>query len=116
MAEIMYLLPELEGNEMAFVRNLTKDLDEKQMELFAHMYRSRRRDPQMIMLTTLLGFFCIAGVQRFLVGQIGMGILYVFTFGLCLVGTIVDLVNYKMLAWDYNRQIATEVHMNITLR
>jgi hypothetical protein len=28
--------------------------------------------------------------------------LYLFTGGLCLIGTIVDLVNYKRLATDYN--------------
>jgi len=116
MAEILYLLPELEGMEMVYVRDLTKDLDDKQAELFAHMYRSRRRDPQIILLTTLLGFFCIAGIQRFLTGQIGMGLLYVFTFGLCIIGTVVDLVNYKNLAWDYNRQVASEVHLVVTRR
>jgi TM2 domain-containing membrane protein YozV len=51
----------------------------------------------------------IAGIQRFLVNQIGMGLLYLFTAGLCFVGTIVDLVNYQKLTFDYNRQIADEV-------
>jgi TM2 domain-containing membrane protein YozV len=41
--------------------------------------------------------------------QIGMGILYLLTGGLCLIGTIVDLVNYQKLAFEYNRQIAAEV-------
>ena len=38
-----------------------------------------------------------------------MGILYVFTGGLCLIGTIVDLVNHRQLAFDYNIKIANEV-------
>ncbi|MCX6256471.1 MAG: TM2 domain-containing protein [Bacteroidia bacterium] len=107
--DIIYLLPELEASEMFYIKDMTKDLDDKQTELFAHIYRARRKDPQLILLTTLLGFAGIAGVQRFLTGQIGMGILYFFTGGLCLIGTIVDLVNYKMLAWEFNRSIAMDV-------
>ena len=110
MPEIYKYLPELQGNEMMMVKELTKDYTEEQMMNFANVYRSRRRDPTLILLTTLLGFFIIAGVHRFLVGQIGMGILYFFTGGLCLIGTIVDLVNYRDLAFEYNRKIALEVN------
>lgn len=42
-----------------------------------------------------------------------MGILYFLTGGLCLIGTIIDLVNHKKMALDYNQlqaqQIATMV-------
>lgn len=110
MPEIYKYLPELQGNEMMMVKELTKEYTEEQMMNFANVYRSRRRDPTLILLTTLLGFFVIAGIQRFLVGQIGMGILYLFTAGLCLIGTIVDLVNYKDLAFEFNRKVALEVN------
>lgn len=110
MPEIYKYLPELQGNEMMMVKELTKDYTEEQMMNFANVFRSRRRDPTLILLTTLLGFFIIAGVHRFLIGQIGMGILYFFTGGLCLIGTIVDLVNYRDLAFEYNRKIALEVN------
>lgn len=76
---------------------------------FANIYRARRKDPQLILITALLGFVIIAGVQRFIIGQIGMGLLYLFTGGLCLIGTIVDLVNYQRLAFEYNQKIASEV-------
>ncbi|MBZ0243813.1 MAG: NINE protein, partial [Bacteroidales bacterium] len=58
----------------------------------------------------LLGFVGFAGVHRFILNQIGMGILYFFTAGLCLIGTIVDLVNYQNLTFTYNRQIASEIN------
>jgi TM2 domain-containing membrane protein YozV len=80
---------------------------------FANIYRSRRRDPQLILLTTLLGFVAIAGVQRFLINQIGMGILYIFTGGLCLIGTIIDLINYQDLAMEYNMRMANESAMMV---
>jgi TM2 domain-containing membrane protein YozV len=49
-----------------------------------------------------------SGIQRFVVGQIGMGILYFFTGGLCLIGTIVDIVNHKKLAFEFNQKMAAE--------
>jgi TM2 domain-containing membrane protein YozV len=109
MANLFQYLPELQGREMVFVQGLTKDFTEAQLMNFANVYRSRRRDPQIILLTTLLGFVAVAGVQRFMVNQIGMGILYLFTGGLCLIGTIIDLINYQDLAFEYNMLQANEV-------
>ena len=111
MANFFQFLPELQGRELMFVQGLTKDYTEQQMMNFASIYRSRRRDPQIILLTTLLGFVAVAGVQRFLINQIGMGILYLFTGGLCLIGTIIDLINYQDLAMDYNMRMANESAM-----
>jgi TM2 domain-containing membrane protein YozV len=108
MANIFQFLPELQGRELALVQSLTKDFSDEQLQNFANIYRIRRRDPQIILLTTLLGFVVVAGVQRFMVGQIGMGILYLFTAGLCLIGTIIDLINYQDLAFEYNQTIAHE--------
>lgn len=109
MPNIYQYLPELEGDEMVFVQSVLNTLSEAQANQFAVIYRARRRDPQIILLTTLLGFVILAGVQRFLIGQIGMGILYLFTGGLCLIGTIVDLINYKSLAFQFNHQVASQV-------
>ena len=111
MVNFFQFLPELQGRELMFVQGLTKDYTEAQMMNFANIYRSRRRDPQIILLTTLLGFVAIAGVQRFLINQIGMGILYLFTGGLCFIGTIIDLINYQDLAMEYNMQQANEAAM-----
>ena len=109
MPNVMHCLPELEGQEMVFVQGLIKDLSDDQAQLFAGAYRARRKDPQLILLTTLLGFAGLAGVQRFILGQIGMGLLYLFTVGFCLIGTIIDLVNSRRLALEYNASIAQQV-------
>jgi len=111
MANFYQYLPELQGRELMYVQGLTKDFSEAQLMNFANIYRSRRRDPQIILLTTLLGFVAVAGVQRFLINQIGMGLLYLFTGGLCLIGTIIDLINYQDLAMEYNMQQANEAAM-----
>lgn len=113
MAHILQFMPELQGQEMAYIQNLTKEYSDPQLQNFANIYRFRRKDPNMILLTTLLGFVVVAGIQRFLVGQIGMGILYLFTAGLCFIGTIVDLINYQDLAFTYNQRVATEVDLTV---
>ncbi|MBU2447008.1 MAG: TM2 domain-containing protein, partial [Bacteroidetes bacterium] len=108
MPNIFQILPELEGEELVFVQGLIKDFNDNQAMQFANMYRARRKDPQTILLVTLLGFIIIAGVQRFMLNQIGMGLLFLFTGGLCLIGTIIDLVNHKKLAFEYNQNVAQQ--------
>ncbi len=109
MNNVLKYLPEVQGNEQYFLTDIFKDFDEDQARDFSNIYRTRRRDPNMILLVTLLGFFGIAGIQRFITEQIGLGIVYFFTAGLCFIGTIVDLINYRDIAFDYNRRIASEV-------
>jgi len=110
MTKIYELMPDIQGEEMMFLQNLTKDYDDEKLRNFSNMYRARRKDPQLILLLCLLGFVGFAGVHRFILNQIGMGILYFFTAGLCLIGTIVDLVNYRNLSFTYNRQVASEIN------
>jgi TM2 domain-containing membrane protein YozV len=109
MNRILPLLPEIETEEAVFIDSLLKDKSDNQLNNFAMLYRNRRRDPQLILLTALLGFLGISGVHRFMINQIGMGILYFLTAGLCLIGTIVDIINYKNLAFEYNQKVAIEV-------
>lgn len=105
----MQLMPTLEGDEMVYIQGLIKEMSDNQAQQFANIYNSRRKDPQMILLTSLLGFIVVAGVQRFILGQVGMGLLYLFTAGLCFIGTIIDLVNHKKLTFDYNTKVAQQV-------
>lgn len=109
MARIIDILPELSGEEMLYVQSLLKDMDDEKARTFAGVYRARRKDPQVILITALLGLVVVAGVHRFIMGQIGMGLLYLFTAGLCFIGTIVDLVNHQKLAFEHNQKIANEV-------
>ncbi len=109
MANALLHLPEVQGMELNYIQTIIKDYSDKQAMQFATIYRARRKDPQMILLTCLVGLLGIAGVHRFLINQIGMGILYFFTAGLCFIGTIVDAVNYQTLAFEFNRKIASEV-------
>jgi TM2 domain-containing membrane protein YozV len=106
---VLKYLPEAQGHELFMLTDIFKGFTEEQARDFSSIYRSRRKDPNIILLTALLGFVGVAGVNRFITEQIGLGILYFFTVGLCFIGTIVDLVNYQNLAFEYNRRIAYEV-------
>ncbi|PKP51541.1 MAG: hypothetical protein CVT92_12500 [Bacteroidetes bacterium HGW-Bacteroidetes-1] len=110
MSKIYELMPDIQGEEMLFLQKITEEYSEEKLRRFSGIYRARRKDPTMILLLTLLGFLGLAGVHRFILNQIGMGILYIFTAGLCLIGTIVDVVNYQSLSFNFNRQIGIEVH------
>jgi hypothetical protein len=46
-------------------------------------------------------------------GEVGIGLLYLFTGGLLLIGTIADIVKHKELAFNYNRQVARRIASNL---
>ena len=105
---LLMSIPNIGPQELMFIKEAIKDLNDDQQSNFLMVYNSRRKDPQVIMICTLIGFIGISGVQRFLVNQIGMGILYLLTGGLCVVGTIIDLINYQKIALDYNQKMVVE--------
>lgn len=109
MANVLDLLPELLGEEQAYVAGIIREMDDDKARQFANAYRARRREPQTILLLALIGFLGLAGVQRFIVDQIGMGILYLLTGGLCFIGTIIDMINYKKIAFEYNMVQAQQI-------
>lgn len=108
MKEALKHFPELEGEELQYVSNCIQDLSEEELELFKSIYRARRKDPVLFMIMILIGLIGVAGIHRFFIGHIGIGILFLLTGGLCLVGTIVDLINYKNISFEYNRKIARD--------
>lgn len=108
MPNVMQLLPMLEPDEMVYVQGLIKDMSDTQAQQFAAVYMSRRKDTTMVLVATVIGFFGVAGIQRFLTNQTGMGLLYLFTLGFCFIGTIIDLVNFRSIALEYNVGVAQQ--------
>jgi TM2 domain-containing membrane protein YozV len=108
MKEALKHFPELDGEELQYVSKSIEGLSEEELDLFKSIYKARRKDPVIFMIMILLGLVGVAGVHRIFIGQIGIGILYFFTGGLCLIGTIVDLINYKSLSFEYNRTIVID--------
>jgi TM2 domain-containing membrane protein YozV len=102
------LIPALEGEELVYLQALTKELNMEQLQMFIAVYNGKRRKADQILLGCVLGFVLVAGIQRFMVNQTAMGILYLLTGGFCFIGTIMDTINHKRLTFEYNQQMARE--------
>jgi TM2 domain-containing membrane protein YozV len=109
MANVLQLIPDAEPDEMMYLHMLMEPMNDAQAGMFAAIYRSRRKEPTMILLLTLVGFLGIAGINRFVLGQTGMGVVYFLTVGFCGIGIIIDLINHKKLTSEYNQKQAFEV-------
>lgn len=51
-----------------------------------------RKSKTVALILCILGFFGVAGIHRMYVGKAGSGVLHLLTYGLCGIGTIVDLI------------------------
>lgn len=109
MSKILHYLPELDGDEQVHVAMLMKSMTEEQADQFARIYRAQRKDATTVLLLAVAGFLGAAGLHRFYLEEIGMGLLYLFTGGLCVVGTLFDLFRYQQLTFEYNRNRADDV-------
>jgi len=69
------LIPALEGEELIFLQSITRELSEDKQQSFIAVYNGKRRKTDQVLLGCVLGFLGIAGIQRFMLGQNGMGIL-----------------------------------------
>jgi TM2 domain-containing membrane protein YozV len=109
MPHITHYMPELQEPERSYLQSLISGMSHEEINVFANAYRQRRKDPHTVLLTAIVGLVAIPGFQRFWLGQIGMGFLLLFTWGLLLVGSISDLARFKTLALLYNQKVATEI-------
>ena len=106
--QMLMMLPGLQPDELLVIQNITKEMTENEQKNFFSFYQGKRKLRQDMLILTILGFFGIAGIQRFVVGEIGMGILYLLTIGFCGIGTIIDIVNIDKIISTYNQQQAIE--------
>lgn len=106
--QLFMTLPDLQPEELALIQNLVQDMTEGQQQNFFHLYRSKRKEPQTLLILAAIGFFGVAGIQRFITGEPVLGILFLFTWGFCGIGTLIDMINHKSLAWNYNQAQALE--------
>lgn len=112
---VTHYLPELDEPERVFVERLTAGMSYESIQQFAAAYRQVRKDPQTLRLMAVIGIVAIPGLHRFWVGHLGLGFLYLLTWGLLLFGTITDVIKYRELAFAYNRQVAKRIASNLTL-
>ncbi len=72
MNRIISYFPGMDISEAVFIDDLLKEHSDSEIEKFAMMYGSRRRDPQLILILAAVGFVGFAGLQRFVTNQIGI--------------------------------------------
>src|SRR5688572_13259256 len=106
-------LPEIDELERTFIERLTAGMSHENIQQFAAAYRQVRKDPQTLRLMAIIGIVAIPGLHRFWVGQLGVGFLYLLTWGLLLFGTVTDIIKYRELAFGYNRQVAMRIVSNL---
>jgi len=107
-ANLYMTFPGLTTEEMMHLQHATDGMDEKQQQNFYNLYASKRKSTQDMLLLCILGFFGLAGMHRMAMGQVGLGLVYLFTFGLFWIGTLVDLLSIYRLTNEYNRKMAFE--------
>jgi TM2 domain-containing membrane protein YozV len=108
---ILFSIQGLSHEEFLYLQHITSNMSEDQLKQFVFVYAGKRKSANDILLFTLIGFLGIAGIQRFVINHIAMGVIYFLTLGFCFIGTIIDLINHKSLADEYNQKMAQEAMM-----
>lgn len=82
-------------------------MTDNQKMMFISQYNSEKKDRTIaLVLSVVLGYL---GVDRFYVGDTGLGILKLLTFGLCGIMTVIDWFLIMGRADKYNRTKAKEI-------
>ena len=105
---ILMMFPDMNSEEMYSIQGLMQGMTEQQQQHFLSVYKGKRKDRTLMLVLALIGLFGAAGIHRLVAGDIGMGILFFFTAGLCFIGTIVDMININSLTLKHNLAQATE--------
>ncbi|MDO4987633.1 MAG: NINE protein [Synergistes sp.] len=109
--ELMRYFPNVSGEEIVLIGNLVKDFSEEEIADFSIAYNANRKTPMVTLLLDLfLGGF---GVHRFYLGQVGLGVLYLFTLGFLGIGSLIDLFRFGTITNQANMKIANEIAFRV---
>ena len=92
---------------------LTQGMSEQQKFLFQAQYGSERRDRTLVLVISI--FLSYLGIDRFLIGDVGIGLLKLLTCGLCGIFWLVALFLITGRVDDYNRRKAQAIAMAIKM-
>ena len=86
---------------------MAKILTSEQKMLFNSQLAGALKDRNMVLILSVI--FGVWGVDRFFIGDMGMGLLKLFTLGGCGFLWLIDLFLIRDRADDYNRSKANEI-------
>ena len=89
----------LPADKIVFIKQKMQEVDDEKFSLISAL---EYKDPMTIVLVSI--FVGSLGIDRFMLGDTGMGILKLLTMGLCGVLTIVDWFTVQKRAKDVNFQ------------
>ena len=92
------------------IAQTTKDLDDAKRMIFQAQYGSDKKDRG---TATILALF---NYDRIWLGDIGIGILKLITFGLCGIWMLIDLFTAGSRCDEYNRRKADEIVAALKLK
>ena len=87
------------ADKIVFIKQKMQEVDDEKFSLISAL---EYKDPMTILLVSI--FVGSLGIDRFMLGDTGMGILKLLTMGLCGVLTIVDWFTVQKKAKDVNFQ------------
>ena len=90
----------LPGEKIVFIKQKLLEMDESKFSLVSAV---EFKDPTTLLLVSI--FLGSLGIDRFMLGETGMGILKLLTLGVCGILTIIDWfsVQKKAREWNYNQ-------------
>lgn len=89
----------LPAEKIVYIKEKLKNVDE---DKFALLSAVEFKDPTTILLVSI--FLGVLGIDRFMLGETGMGVLKLLTGGVCGILTIVDWFTVQKKAKDINFQ------------
>ena len=92
---------------------MMKDLTDQQKMLFSSQFDSAKKDRNTILILSI--FLGSWGIDRFMIGDMGMGILKLLTLGLCGILWLIDLFLIRGKVDEFNRKKANEILAGIKL-
>ena len=125
--QMLMMLPDLQPEELVLIQNITKEMTGgaacvvsgvSALNVLAVCTREVQASSVSRKSAQYMGFIgwnihyqytiFFYRLQRFVIGEIGMGLLFLFTFGFCGIGTIIDLIHLDTMCSRYNQKQVLE--------